>query len=358
MSATGNRPRVFFDITIGGEKIGRILFELYTDIVPKTAENFRALCTGEKGIGSRGKPLHFKGCIFHRIIRGFMCQGGDFTNSDGTGGESIYGEKFADEGFEVKHTVPGLLSMANSGKDTNGSQFFVTCQPTPWLDGKHVVFGRVLKGMSVVRQLEQTEVKSDKPVSTCAIADCGELQPGEDDGVPPVDNDDGYEDFPMDQPDLADYAAKIAAAKKIKDVGNEYFKQREYTKAVAKYLKAVRYAEAEEPDDDAQTAERKELVQTCQLNAAAAFASLNKWKDCRDYANKVLANDASNVKALYRRAQAHAAAEDFDDALRDLDRALAASPGNQLLVREQQRVKQLVATAQKKQAQLFSGMFD
>ncbi|ANV90615.1 peptidylprolyl isomerase [Picosynechococcus sp. PCC 8807] len=168
-------PKVFFDITIGGESAGRIVFELRADVAPKTAENFRALCTGEKGIGKRGKPLHFKGSKFHRVIPEFMCQGGDFTNGNGTGGESIYGDTFEDESFELRHNVPGLLSMANRGPNTNGSQFFITTTLTDWLDGKHVVFGKVIEGMDVVKAMEAQGSGSGAPKQEIAIADCGEL---------------------------------------------------------------------------------------------------------------------------------------------------------------------------------------
>merc|ERR1719472_578464 len=158
-------PRVFFDMTVGGQSAGRVVFELYADTVPKTAENFRALCTGEKGMGQAGKPLHFKGSTFHRVIPGFMCQGGDFTRGDGRGGESIYGGKFADEGFSGKagkHTGAGCLSMANAGPNTNGSQFFVCTGETPHLDGKHVVFGKVVEGMDVVKQIESVGSRDGK----------------------------------------------------------------------------------------------------------------------------------------------------------------------------------------------------
>ncbi|XVE99030.1 hypothetical protein REPUB_Repub03eG0161400 [Reevesia pubescens] len=141
-----SNPKVFFNILIGKAKAGQILIELFADVVPKTAKNFLALCTGEKGIGISGKPLHCKGSTFHRIITSFMCQGGDFTKGNGTGGESIYGIKFVDKNFKLKHIGHGCLSIANAGPNTNGSQFFICTERTTWLDGKHVVFGKVVDG--------------------------------------------------------------------------------------------------------------------------------------------------------------------------------------------------------------------
>ena len=167
--------KVFFDITIGGKAEGRITIQL-SDKTPITSENFRALCTGEKGMGKKGKPLHFKGCAFHRVIAGFMAQGGDFTVGNGTGGESIYGKEFADENFINKHYGRGCLSMANAGPGTNGSQFFLCFDKTPHLDGAHVVFGGVTDGGDVLDKMENTKCDgNDRPKTPIVIADCGVL---------------------------------------------------------------------------------------------------------------------------------------------------------------------------------------
>jgi len=178
LATTMSNPKVFFDMEIGGRSVGRLVFELYADCVPKTAENFRALCTGEKGRGRSGKKLHYKGSSFHRVIPGFMCQGGDFTRGNGTGGESIYGSKFRDESFKGKagrHTGMGCLSMANAGPNTNGSQFFVCTGSTPHLNGKHVVFGKTIEGIDVIKKIEAVGSRSGSTRQKVVIADCGEL---------------------------------------------------------------------------------------------------------------------------------------------------------------------------------------
>jgi len=177
MGVKAKRPRCFMDITIGGIPVGRLIFELYSDITPRTCENFRALCTGEKGIGKQtGKPLHYQGTTFHRVVKDFMIQSGDFSDGNGKGGESIYNGTFEDENFEMKHDKPFLLSMANKGPNTNGSQYFILTQPAPHLDDIHTVFGVLISGKEVVKEIEELQVdKKSRPLQDARIVNCGEL---------------------------------------------------------------------------------------------------------------------------------------------------------------------------------------
>jgi len=349
------RQRTFFDLTIGGEAAGRVVFELYNDVVPKTAENFRALCTGEKGMGAAGKPLHYKGSGFHRVIKTFMIQGGDFTNGNGTGGESIYGEKFEDENFVEKHVRPGLLSMANAGPGTNGSQFFITTAKTPHLDGKHVVFGRVLKGMNVVRKVEHSPTSSnDKPLAPVVIADCGELAEGEDDGVEENADGDKWPDYPEDAETPLNQAEATAAAEEIKALGNEYFKKGDLKAAVGKYDKAYLYLEEERATP---TAEGTALLLSILSNRAMCNLKLEKFAAVVTDCSTVLSKDAKNVKALFRRAKAHMGLKNYDEADEDLTKA-SELDGEDVAIKNAVKVNKAARAKElKKQQAAYSKMF-
>ncbi|CAA3008885.1 peptidyl-prolyl cis-trans isomerase CYP40 [Olea europaea subsp. europaea] len=306
----GGRPKCYLDIAIGGELEGRIVVELYNDVVPKTAENFRALCTGEKGIGpNTGVPLHYKGCCFHRVIKSFMVQGGDISAGDGTGGESIYGLKFEDENFELKHERKGMLSMANAGPNTNGSQFFITTTRTSHLDGKHVVFGRVIKGMGVVRSIEHvTTGDNDCPTVDAVISDCGEIPEGADDGITNFFKDgDSYPDWPADiDNSSSELSWWISSVEFIKGYGNDYFKKQDYKMALRKYLKALRYLdicwEKEGIDEDKSVYLRKMKSQIFTNNSACKL-KLGDLTGALFDTEFALRDGEDNAKALFRQGQ-------------------------------------------------------
>eukprot|EP00041_Stephanoeca_diplocostata_P005974 m.72466 g.72466 ORF g.72466 m.72466 type:complete len:358 (-) comp16100_c0_seq3:183-1256(-) len=355
-----SRPRTFFDVGIGGIKEGRIVFELYNDIVPKTAENFRALCTGEKGATEEGVPLHYKGCPFHRIIPKFMIQGGDFTNQDGTGGISIYGEKFADENFQEKHVRPGLLSMANAGPGTNGSQFFITTVETPHLDGKHVVFGAVLKGMGLVRLMEKQGSQTGATSKPVVILDCGELAEGEDDGI--AASDDGLPDWPEDLGGELTAGAQGTAVAKLKEAGNVAYKSGDNEKAVQKYTKAIRYADfatAGDARSEEQTASVAAVRTSCLLNRAQANLKIgSRQRAVLDDTSEVIASSsietATRVKALYRRSQAH---RDEEDTVKDLQEVVRLDPKNAAAKRDLLRIKEKNKKAVEEERKKYGKMF-
>ncbi|GFZ18736.1 peptidyl-prolyl cis-trans isomerase [Actinidia rufa] len=333
-------PRCFLDVSIGGELEGRIVVELFKDVVPKTAENFRALCTGEKGIGpNTGVPLHLKGSCFHRIIKGFMIQGGDISAGNGSGGESIYGLKFEDENFDVKHERKGMLSMANTGPNTNGSQFFITTTRTSHLDGKHVVFGKVIKGMGVARSVEHINTgENDCPTLDVIIADCGEIPEGADDGVSNFFKDgDTYPDWPADldvKPDEISWW--ISAVDTIKAYGNEQFKKQDYKMAIKKYRKALLYLDVcwEKEDID----EGLDLLFFIENLKFQTFIFAVSEKACKlklgDIKGALLETDLAmrdgedNVKALFRQGQAYMALNDVEAAVESFKKALELEPND------------------------------
>ncbi|XP_019390083.1 PREDICTED: peptidyl-prolyl cis-trans isomerase D isoform X1 [Crocodylus porosus] len=341
--------------------VGRIVFELFADIVPKTAENFRALCTGEKGLGlTTGKPLHYKGCPFHRIIKKFMIQGGDFSNQNGTGGESMYGEKFEDENFHYKHDKAGLLSMANAGPNTNGSQFFITTVPTPHLDGKHVVFGQVIKGMGVVKLLENVEVNGENPAKLCIIAECGELTEGDNWGILPVDGSgDIHPDFPEDsETNFREVDKIVSIAEDIKNIGNTFFKSQNWAMAAKKYNKSLRYLEASEAViEEMDKAKLKTPALTCILNVAACKLKQSDWQGTIENCSEALAIDPENTKALYRRAQAWQGIKDFDQALADIKKAQEIAPEDKAIQTEILKIKQKIKAQKDKEKAAYAKMF-
>ncbi|KAH3683657.1 hypothetical protein WICPIJ_005341 [Wickerhamomyces pijperi] len=367
MSST--RSKVFFDISIGGVEKGRAIFELFDDIVPRTVENFRALSTGEKGTTSTGVPLSYKGSTFHRVIKNFMIQGGDFTRHNGTGGESIYGEKFEDENFKLTHDKPFLLSMANAGPNTNGSQFFITTVPTPHLDGKHVVFGRLISGKALIRAVERTKTDSgDKPLEPVVISNCGVLPSdyvlesvtAKDDGTGDI-----YEATFADNEgfDLKDADAVLKVMNDLKGIGTKLFKSGDLVKSLEKYIKTSEYLKDYFPDDltKQQLDEINKLKVSTNLNVALVGLKLNKFKEAADAATEALGaddiDDKSKAKALYRRGSAFLQLKNEDAASEDLTAALKLSPSDGAIVKALDDLKKVQQERKRREKTAFSKMF-
>lgn len=366
-----SNPVVKLDISIAGQPVGSIIIELYHHALPKTAENFRQLCTGEAGTSTSGARLHYKGSVFHRVIKSFMLQGGDFTRGDGTGGESIYGEKFEDEGFPFEHDRPGLLSMANAGPNTNGSQFFICTLPTPHLNSKHVVFGQVLLGFGVVRLIESQETAGDRPLKPCVIANCGQIPDSSPEqlqallkataGAAPE-----YPAYPDDAivPEgQASFDFHLQAAADIRAAGNTLFKQAQFEQAAAAYGKALAYLDPESlggPEDRLPQEELEQLEEAALpalLNRAACSLKLGDAQVAVQDCSTVLDKQPHNAKALFRRGQARLALKAHEAALADLQQAVKASPSDAGIRAELEKARRLVQAGKAKQKAAYARMF-
>ncbi|KAG5679795.1 hypothetical protein PVAND_009333 [Polypedilum vanderplanki] len=337
--ADPNNPVVFLDIKIDREEVGRIIIELRKDICPKTCENFRALCTGEKGLSYRGSK-------FHKIIKLCLAQGGDISKKgDGTSGMSIYGKYFEDENFELKHD-PGSVSMANFGKpNTNNSQFFITTVECYHLDGSNVVFGSVKKGLSIVNEMETYTTDEGKPKREITIADCGEIKPGENWGY--CDNDataDTLPPFPADWDAFeTDFGIneKIDILNKMKEAGNFFYRNEDYVHSARKYRKVTRYfnyfKDRTKDENDAKILDTFQLTNL--TNLAATELKLHDYEDVRFSCNAAINIDANNIKAFYRRGIANLELKNYEMALDDLRIALKLSPNNKAIISEFERAK-------------------
>ncbi|XP_076619620.1 cyclophilin 40 [Colletes latitarsis] len=347
-----DNPIVFLDIAVESEKVGRVVIELFKDVVPKTAENFRALCTGEKGIGINGKRLHYKGSIFHKVLPQFMIQGGDIINFDGTSGESIYGTQFEDENFKLSHTSGGLLSMVNEGyPNSNSSQFVITISASTHLDNTNVVFGKVLKGMGVILEVSQVNTLKDVPLEKIHIINCGELKEGQNWDL---EENNGTEDVFAPWPEDWDYSMDIKkldykyimeVIRKIKVSGNNYFSQKNYVDAGKKYKKAIRYYNwmiktVDIPDSSNESVRNTRMALL--LNLAAVKLKTKKHREVLRLCTEVLQLDKNNNKALFRRSQAYMGLNEYDLGLRDLKQALLVSPNNKDILMEIEKVKKVM----------------
>ncbi|XP_011208931.2 peptidyl-prolyl cis-trans isomerase D [Bactrocera dorsalis] len=366
-------PIVYFDISVGEEYAGRMIFELRKDIVPMAAENFRALCTGEKGVGKLGKPLHYKGTLMHKIIRTFGCQGGDVVRNNGTCGESIYGPIFETENFTLKHEE-GTLSLTNYGKrDTNNSQFVITSNPCYNLDGLNVAFGHVLRGLGVVyNDMERVADIDDTPKEQICILDSGQLMPGEDWGI--EDNDETEDFLPQHPRDWdkkyiiysVDEMVKLLTG--IRLAGNYFFKQEKLYDARRKYRKAHRYCNflrsrgewEEYPQLKLQEEDFKHLDEFMVLNyinMAAVELKLNNTVFARDACTEAIFLKKDCSKAYYRRAKANCELKDYDGALEDLGMASLLMPANKRIKNDINRTKRLRRAYNLEEAKKYSKLF-
>ncbi|XP_067645058.1 peptidyl-prolyl cis-trans isomerase D isoform X2 [Eurosta solidaginis] len=350
-----------------------MIIELRKDVVPKSAENFRALCTGEKGTGKMGKPLHYKGIRFHKVTRVYVAQSGDVVNNDGSSGESIYGPVFEDENFNLPHDE-GAISMANYGEPhSNNSQFFIVSVSCNNLDGTNVVVGKVLRGLSIISDMELVADDDGSPSEEIVITDCGEIQPGEDWGY--HDNDetnDKLPPYPRDWDkkfDVFTAHEMVDLLTSIRSAGNHFFMQQRYHEARRKYRKANHYynllrTRFEKPEFKHLSCNEEDLKKLDafsvlnQINMAAAELKLEKYNGAKYACTEALRLDSECSKAYFRRGQANLALKNYEVAITDLKKANELMPGTKSILNELARAKQLLANYNRSQMKALENLFN
>lgn len=357
-----NKCFVYLDFAFNNVKAGRVVIELFSDVVPKTTENFRALCTGEKEIGSQGKLLHFKGSTIHRVISQCMVQGGDIINGDGTGGESIYGEYFPEENFTLKHAEPGIVGMSPNGRNKNSSQFYITTVPCTHLDNTNVAFGKVVRGLDVIIEMSEIPRVNDVPQQNIVISNCGEFQLnvpwnlGENDGTVDV-----YPPWPSDwdEPDVDDeFITRVI--NNINDSGNVFYYKQKFLDSERKYKKVIRYIDwyLEKTKHTESRNAISKLRNNALLNLTAVRLKINKNKEAVEHCNEILKSCPDNGKAYYRRGRAKLALKEYDDALKDLKIAYKIHPNDKHIKNTFEVAKNRKRTYLTKERVFFAKIFN
>lgn len=358
-------PHVFLDIRIGDELVGRVVFELWEHLFPSTVANFVAIVKGSAR-GSSGKLLSYRGTRIHKVIPNFAIQGGDAVNNDGTGSDSIFGRFFPNEGPWIPHDEPGLLGMASNGPNTNGCQFYITTVPgCEHLNGQHTVFGKVIMGMGVIREVEVVSTHSDVPDEDIVIENCGIFQVGMLLGPEDPTGEDRYPPFPEDCPtsllNQRSLQDVTAAATLIRNVGNNYYKKKQYVNAHSRYKKAQRYLNKYQELAGELTAyedaEFTKAILPNVLNSAACKIKLKEYDQALEACNEVLDLAPSNAKGLYRRGQAYHGKGDYDRAIRDLTHANKLVPTDASILAELKACRGEKATYCAKEIQVYKKYF-
>ncbi|KAK6629093.1 hypothetical protein RUM43_002910 [Polyplax serrata] len=362
-------PIVYMDIRIDDERVGRIIIELFASVVPKTAENFLALCLGNHYSCTSGKKLHYKGTIFHKTVPGVFIQGGDVTNFDGTAGESIFGSPFEDENYILQHDRPGVLSAVNSGQNCNNSQFIITVGQCPHLDGCSVVFGQVRKGLACAIEISEVKTEDDQPLMKCVIEDCGQLLPNEPWNF--VDSDETQDTFPPDPRDLTTQNCQLLDMLNIiniiRESGNYFFSKENYIEAGRKYKKGIRYVQywASPLHNTLETNSKTELINELEkakmslmLNSAAVALKKGLFRHTLNLCNEIVRKEKGNAKAYFRRGLALKHLNDFEGALEEQRKALSLAPNDKCIIDEINKINNMKKKYLLQEKKVFSRMFN